>query len=590
LLVACLVSSPGAASAIGLQIVLDGEFDDWTSGAIVHTDPSGDDGSSGIDFGTLWVASDNKYLFLRFETGIEVQGDENQAITLYLDTDLNASTGMSVGGIGADLVWDLGDRSGRFYAPSSNWIDHPDIGLQLGPTVSNTEFELALLKHAVPAGGQPLFPLPSLRFFIQDEASGGDRLPDSGSIGYTFTNEPFPTSLLPLEKYQPTHVRFASYNIQSDGLFDGGAREDALDRIFNAIDAEVWVINEVWDHSASEVEAKVEQFLPSGPGESWHSVKLDAGNVIVSRYPITGSWEIIPGYRLTATLLDLRPDHDTDLLFVANHWRCCSADSDRQNEADALIAFLRDARTPGGPLTLEEGTPIVAAGDFNLVGLRQQLDTVITGDIQNNGVFGPDSPPDWDGGPFAYPPSRHSDIRLGYTWRNDFSSFYPGVLDWIFYTESALGLENHFMLDTRTMLPSTLSLYGLQAGDSEEGSDHIPRVADFRPLISTSTPSIVARSSIGRLLPNAPNPFNPATQLRFELDGPASARVSIFDAQGRLVRSFPERTYGAGLHELTWNGRDDEGARLGSGVYWVNLSATGDSGSIGTSRSIVLLE
>ena len=46
-----------------------------------------------------------------------------------------------------------------------------------------------------------------------------------------------------------------------------------------------------------------------------------------------------------------------DLLVIGNHWRCCTADEDRQNEADSVVGFLRDARTEGGVITLPEGTP-----------------------------------------------------------------------------------------------------------------------------------------------------------------------------------------------------------------------------------------
>ena len=68
--------------------------------------------------------------------------------------------------------------------------------------------------------------------------------------------------------------RVAIYNIRGDGLFDNDpGRQAALERIFQAIDAPVWIISEVWDHSANEVRDQVEVLLPSGPGESWSAVK-----------------------------------------------------------------------------------------------------------------------------------------------------------------------------------------------------------------------------------------------------------------------------------------------------------------------------
>ncbi len=558
-----------------LPIVLDGSFDDWSGVASSFTDPAGDDGSSNVDFGQVWFANDQDYLYLRFETGTEVQGDEGQSLTMYLDTDNDAGTGQSTGGIGADLVWNLGSRSGTFYTPGANSIGHADIGLLLGPTVSNTEFEIALRRDAVPAGGQALFPGNQIRLFLRDESGGGDRVPDGGSLSYDFDATTQPTPPLSLARDMADHVRVASYNIEQDGLFEGGSREDALDRHFDAIDADVWVISEVWNHDASEVLAMVEQFLPSGPGESWNAVKRDGGNVIVSRFPITQSWEIFPGHRLTGALLDLRPQIDSDLLVVANHWRCCTADSERQDEADALVEFLRDAKTVGGVIDLPDGTPMVAAGDFNLVGLSQQITTLLTGDIQDEGQFGADAAPDWNNLPFVFPPSRHPEQRVGWTWRRDSSSFYPGILDWIFYGANDLNLGNHFILDSRTLSASTLSALGMSTGDSPLASDHSPRVADFSLKVSTATPPSVGSSggSSAWFHRNVPNPFNPATQIVFELGVETVASLTVFDARGREIRTFDARQRSAGIHRVVWDGRDDRGQLMASGVYLVQLQA-----------------
>jgi phage tail sheath protein FI len=76
--------------------------------------------------------------------------------------------------------------------------------------------------------------------------------------------------------------------------------------------------------------------------------------------------------------------------------------------------------------------------------------------------------------------------------------------------------------------------------------------------------------------PPAPNPFNPATFLRFELAGDSRVELRILDLAGRLVRVLePGRTFGAGEHRLLWDGRDDKGRALGSGVYLARMSVAG---------------
>jgi hypothetical protein len=279
------------------------------------------------------------------------------------------------------------------------------------------------------------------------------------------------------------------------------------------------------------------------------------------------------------------------MLFIAAHLRCCTADASRQIEVDRIVSFMRDARTAGGVITLPADTPIVIAGDMNLVGWRRQLETIVTGDIVDNATYGADSPPDWDGTSLAVPPSRHLDGRASYTWRSDTSTFYPGVLDWIFYTDSVLTLHNHFILETRTLLPATLTANGLLFDDIPVASDHAPRVADFTVGTYVSdVPDAGATFGAARLLPNAPNPFNPSTQLRFRLDRAGDAALNVYDVQGRLVRAFPAATYDAGVHEVIWDGRDMMGRPVASGVYQVLLSARVDGQMVREAQSVVLVE
>jgi endonuclease/exonuclease/phosphatase family metal-dependent hydrolase len=576
ILAALLLAPASPARGDSEPILPDGDVSEWT-GAPFATDPAGDGDGSGVDFRTLYVANDTERLFLRFDTTAEVQPDEQQNITVALDTDANPATGQPVGSIGAELVWNLGQRSGTFrWGGSSYSVGHADLGLIVGPTVSATEFEIAFDRAAVPAAGHPLFPGSQVRVALFDGASGGDLL-DAGGATYTFDETPRPVPSIPLTREDASHVRIASYNVLNDGLFGGGAQSAAFGRIFAAVDPDLWVLCEIWNHSASETRDRVEALLPSGPGETWNAVKLDPGNVVVTRFPVLDSWLILPGSRLTAVLVDPRPKLDTDLLVIGNHWACCTADAQRQEEADALIAFLRDARTAGGTIDLAPDTPIVAAGDFNLVGWRDALDTMIFGDISDNGTYGPDSPPDWDGGPFRTARPRHPDERLGDTWRNDASSYYPGKLDWMFYTGSVFELQRHFVLDSRSMTSASLAAAGLQADDTVTASDHAPIVADFAapgsvPVAVSGVPS----SEAGLALASAvPNPFQGAATIAWTLPRAGHVRLTVHDVTGRLVAVLEDGPFAAGMHATRWDGRGGHGAALAGGVYFLRLDASG---------------
>jgi hypothetical protein len=76
-----------------------------------------------------------------------------------------------------------------------------------------------------------------------------------------------------------------------------------------------------------------------------------------------------------------------------------------------------------------------------------------------------------------------------------------------------------------------------------------------------------------RLHPCVPNPFNPSTTIRFTLQEPTAVTLRIFDTGGRLVRILARGLYGAGEFAEIWNGRDEMGRAVGSGVYFAQLEA-----------------
>ncbi len=87
-------------------------------------------------------------------------------------------------------------------------------------------------------------------------------------------------------------------------------------------------------------------------------------------------------------------------------------------------------------------------------------------------------------------------------------------------------------------------------------------------------------------LSSFPNPFNPSTTIAYELPEWSAARLCLFDASGRLVRTLAESEAGPGTHSTVWDGRDDQGRTLPSGVYFCRL----DAGPVTVTRKLVLLK
>ncbi len=79
------------------------------------------------------------------------------------------------------------------------------------------------------------------------------------------------------------------------------------------------------------------------------------------------------------------------------------------------------------------------------------------------------------------------------------------------------------------------------------------------------------RITCTRLLPSRPTPFHERAQLSFELERGGFVQLDIYDVGGRLVRRLLAEYRPAGRHDLEWNGRDEQGNQLETGVYFLRL-------------------
>ena len=71
---------------------------------------------------------------------------------------------------------------------------------------------------------------------------------------------------------------------------------------------------------------------------------------------------------------------------------------------------------------------------------------------------------------------------------------------------------------------------------------------------------------------NYPNPFNPTTTISFNLKEASSATLAIYNVKGQLVRTLVNGHLTEGVHNILWNGQDDKGKTVSSGIYFYRLS------------------
>lgn len=96
---------------------------------------------------------------------------------------------------------------------------------------------------------------------------------------------------------------------------------------------------------------------------------------------------------------------------------------------------------------------------------------------------------------------------------------------------------------------------------------------NYLPPAGVTTPGSLTRLSV---LQNAPNPFTRSTMLRFSTPREADVSIRIVDAGGRLVRNL-DRKLPAGAHQVQWDGRDEGGRLVPSGVFFYQIAADGVS-------------
>jgi len=91
--------------------------------------------------------------------------------------------------------------------------------------------------------------------------------------------------------------------------------------------------------------------------------------------------------------------------------------------------------------------------------------------------------------------------------------------------------------------------------------------------LSTDIKDITELPSSYRLLNNYPNPFNPTTKIAFEIPQSENVSLKIYNINGELIRTVTNENLPAGYFEKVWDGKNDFGSEVSSGIYIYRLTA-----------------
>ena len=199
-------------------------------------------------------------------------------------------------------------------------------------------------------------------------------------------------------------------------------------------------------------------------------------------------------------------------------------------------------------------------------------------------------------------------------WREEFRLDYPGVIDinyidqvvefpevvdWHIYRFTLKGAEVNIYVDENPeplitgITDKSVDQNYIKIGDSSTGGMHgclfdwviWDKSGAYAPGEGTALPSELTGLETGiaekgttvpsnlQLLQNYPNPFNPVTMIEYKVSTASSVTLDVYNTIGHKVRSLVNANQTAGDYRVTWNGQDDAGNQLPSGIYFYRLQA-----------------
>ena len=121
--------------------------------------------------------------------------------------------------------------------------------------------------------------------------------------------------------------------------------------------------------------------------------------------------------------------------------------------------------------------------------------------------------------------------------------------------------------------------YGLHPGAGYPGYRKV------QTAVASSGPTFAPPATSG-LLPNFPNPFNARTQINYYFATPGPVRLIIYNVLGQPVRTLVDQFQTAGSYQVFWDARDQQGAKVGTGIYFIRLHYPGGE----QTRGLLLLK
>jgi len=446
-------------------IKIDGDSSDWTDrNAEGWSDPAGDGVGRGPELlsARAWNDAHRLYLLLEFADPVDLQTGD---LRLYVDLDNDPTTGSFQRGLGVDFQWTPGEETGRAFADGSR-----DLGK--GEWLIHAAAADRYVELVVGLSVRPAFAASQAVALAVTDLAAIDSLPDLGETWVIPLQQPLfadpALATTPFARRASTDLRIVSWNVLRDAHADP-EMQALFGRVLAALDADIWLFQEMYDTSVGELRAFLDTYVPLEEG-FWR-IHKNFDCLTASRYRLRD--RVFLDGNLAVTV-ETEAALGFPLLTINAHSPCCENQAGRIEEADNMMGYLKGAMEAA-----DAPFGIILGGDLNSGSSAREMRTVLEGDLFDEALHGADFAPDWDGSGLADSLPRHPNWDSGATWRS-LSSGRTSRLDYLLYSDSMLVQSRAFVVDTERLDADVRAAAGLTRIDTR-GSDHLPVVLDVRP-------------------------------------------------------------------------------------------------------------
>ena len=171
------------------------------------------------------------------------------------------------------------------------------------------------------------------------------------------------------------------------------------------------------------------------------------------------------------------------------------------------------------------------------------------------------------------------------SFANDVRPLFQEIESWDFTIQTVSYEQMNLSFSGIDDIPEHFSVYLINHTNSSYINLRENNSCDFLPLMKNSSFTITVgreemiEEKLAQVIPdvfslsqNFPNPFNPRTTIPFALPSQAEVTIKIYNIMGQQVNELVSETFDAGKHHVSWDGKDNQGNRVASGVYVIRMS------------------